>query len=623
MKKIITLLSLLPLLCMSLHADWNPRYTIDFVAAYDPDGAEYAREKCGTIQAFSELVVNKMNTVMQNSNINGKFRLVGTYTTHTNIPDVGRWGNIVLNDFDLQDYVTEKEGDVCLVFAGCKGSSNHETGNATFRARPGMQYGCVLASSAYDANTAVHEAGHIMGCAHAYDMDGGAAASGDTCTYCYAAERTTSDGHTMSTVMGYHGELIPYFSSPTLYYKGVQMGSDHEDNCRVLNTRMPIISTLGDKRTNFWLSQTEFNVSSAAQTTTFFIEGTKAWRITTDASDWISTNMTQGGTDADITVSIKANKTGKERVGHITVSDWDADNPEYKGDILGSTTVTIIQNPEGYTPPNPGEEVKARGISVAPKESELALGKTLQLTVTLTPANVTNKVVHWISDDEKIATVSTTGLVTPIKEGETVIMVETTDGSNLGDMCVVKVVKGSTPPSPGPNPPGPETKNMYAIQLNGSSLYFSTKTVADHSATTFSLSATPELFTLEPDTKGGSTAYYITSTNGTQVGHSQLNTWDFSDNSSLWYIDNIEGLPTTILKNKGEGFGVDNQTEGAGVYTDKKDGTLWRFIAQQTTGIVVTGLPTEESQKIYDLQGRRIQSPRKGLYIQSRRVVLH
>lgn len=447
MKKLIPTLFLLPLFCLNVLADWNPRYTIDFVAAFDPDGAEYARNKCGTEEAFGEYVVNKMNKVMSNSNINGKFRLVGTFTIGTNIPEVGRWGNIVLNDFLLRDYVEEKEGDVCLVFAACKGAANAETGNATFRARPGMQYGCVLASSAYDANTAVHEAGHIMGCAHAYEMDGGAAASGDTCTYCYAAERTTSDGHTMSTVMGYHGELLPYFSSPDLYYKGVQMGSDHEDNCRVLNTRMPIISTLGDKRTQFRLSQTEFNVSKSAQSVTFFLEGTKAWRITTDAK-WLSTNMTQGGTDADIIVSIQSNDTGQERTGHITVSDWDAGNPEYKGDILGSTTVTIVQSAESggsnQGGGGPQTEVKAYSIAVSPKETNLPLNQTLQLTATLLPANVTNKTVRWTADDEKIAKVSTTGLVTPVKKGETVIYAETTDGSNLGDMCVINVVNADS-----------------------------------------------------------------------------------------------------------------------------------------------------------------------------------
>lgn len=622
MKKILILSLFLSSFC-TVWADWNPRYTIDFVAAFDPDGAEYAKEKCGTTQAFGEFVVNKMNVVMQNSNINGKFRLVGTYTIQTNIPDVGRWGNIVLNDFGLRDYVEEKEGDVCLVFAGCKGSSNHETGNATFRARPGMQYGCVLASSGYDANTAVHEAGHIMGCHHAYEMDGGAAASGDTCTYNYGAERTTPDGHTMSTVMGYHGELIPYFSSPNLVYKGVVMGSDHEDNCRVLNTRMPIISTLGDKRTQFWLSQTEFTVSCSAQTVSFDIEGTKAWRLTTDAPDWISTNLTQGGTDATINASLKYNGTGKARVGHITISDWDAGNSEYKGEILGSTTVTIIQQPEGYVPPTPGQKVYAMSITLSPREATVALGKTLTLTATISPANTTNKTVRWESDDVRIATVSDAGVVTPVKEGTTFIMASTTDGSNLGETCEITVVKGGSTPVPGPGPsPDPEGSTQYAIKLNNTSLYFSTQPVRDNDVTTFSLSDKPEYFTLEADSKGGNNAYYITSMNGTRVGHSQLNTWDFSDTPSIWYINNIEGLPTTILKNKNEGFGINDQWAGAGVFTDKKDGTLWLFIAENSTGITTSYGP-KQAHPIYDLEGRILSTQkRRGIYMQNGRKLI-
>lgn len=174
--------------------NWNPRYTIDFLAAFDPDGAAWAIEKCGSLDAYGEKVVEKMNKVMENSNLNGKFRYIGNYTIDARIPDIAGWSNYVLNDRGLTSYVEEKEADICIVFPRCKNTTKPESGSSNFRAGHGFQYACVLVNSGIETNTAIHEAGHVMGCHHAYEMDGGPDKS-DTCTYNYAAERTTADGH--------------------------------------------------------------------------------------------------------------------------------------------------------------------------------------------------------------------------------------------------------------------------------------------------------------------------------------------------------------------------------------------------------------------------------------------
>lgn len=63
--------------------------------------------------------------------------------------------------------------------------------------------------------------------------------------------------------------------------------------------------------------------------------------------------------------------------------------------------------------------------------------ETVQLEVTFTPFNATDKTVTWESSDAAVATVSATGLVTAIKEGEVVITVKSTN--NLTATCNVKV----------------------------------------------------------------------------------------------------------------------------------------------------------------------------------------
>ena len=66
--------------------------------------------------------------------------------------------------------------------------------------------------------------------------------------------------------------------------------------------------------------------------------------------------------------------------------------------------------------------------------------KTLQLQATITPANAnTNKNLTWTTSNKDVATVSTTGLVTGIKEGKATIKVATENGKEA--TCEVTVKK--------------------------------------------------------------------------------------------------------------------------------------------------------------------------------------
>lgn len=122
-----------------------------------------------------------------------------------------------------------------------------------------------------------------------------------------------------------------------------------------------------------------------------------------------------------------------------------------------------------------------------------------------------------------------------------------------------------------PMPPTPPTPGeAYYIRLDGTDLYFSTNEVADNANVTYSLSSEKESFVITPSGEG----FTIQSAdNGKYAGHGHTNSWDFSDNADTWYIQSFEE-PTAILKDGSKGFGVDDQYDGAGVYTDKV-GQLW------------------------------------------------
>ena len=89
-------------------------------------------------------------------------------------------------------------------------------------------------------------------------------------------------------------------------------------------------------------------------------------------------------------------------------------------------------------------EIKVTGVDVKPDTLSLEVGKTANLTANVSPDDATNKNVSWRSSDASVATVSSTGVVTAIKEGKANIFATTVDGS-FSDICVVTVNAQSIP----------------------------------------------------------------------------------------------------------------------------------------------------------------------------------
>ena len=81
----------------------------------------------------------------------------------------------------------------------------------------------------------------------------------------------------------------------------------------------------------------------------------------------------------------------------------------------------------------------ATGISVSPTTANVDVGKTTQLSATVTPSNTSNKGVTWTSSNTGVATVSSSGLVTAKAVGTATITVKTSDGSNKSATCTITV----------------------------------------------------------------------------------------------------------------------------------------------------------------------------------------
>ncbi|WP_070114419.1 Ig-like domain-containing protein [Synergistes jonesii] len=87
--------------------------------------------------------------------------------------------------------------------------------------------------------------------------------------------------------------------------------------------------------------------------------------------------------------------------------------------------------------------VPAEGVKLDKSAYDIFVGKTLQATATVSPADATNKKVFWGSSNSKIVTIDASGKMTAVAAGEAVITATTADG-DFSDKAEVHVKKHPT-----------------------------------------------------------------------------------------------------------------------------------------------------------------------------------
>lgn len=80
-----------------------------------------------------------------------------------------------------------------------------------------------------------------------------------------------------------------------------------------------------------------------------------------------------------------------------------------------------------------------QGVNVNYIDYELVAGNSIQLNATITPKNATDQSVVWTSSDEKVATVSDTGMVTAVGYGNATITCIAADQNIYSDTCEIIV----------------------------------------------------------------------------------------------------------------------------------------------------------------------------------------
>ena len=129
---------------------------------------------------------------------------------------------------------------------------------------------------------------------------------------------------------------------------------------------------------------------------------------------WSSTDTNIAEVDKDGNVTAKRN--GSATINIITIN----------GNKTATCTVTVT--------------IPVTGVTLTPETTELKVGETKNLIITVAPETATNKKYTCTSDKESVATVDNTGLITAKSVGTAKITVTTEDGNKTAT-CTVTVTK--------------------------------------------------------------------------------------------------------------------------------------------------------------------------------------
>ena len=130
---------------------------------------------------------------------------------------------------------------------------------------------------------------------------------------------------------------------------------------------------------------------------------------------------------------------------------WGQPNTELNGRDPGTYTIKAVatdnQGATGeksfvLTVNNTTSNVAVSSVSLSPPTVNLTIGQSRQLTHAISPTNATNRNVTFTSSNTNIATVSNTGLVRAVANGNTTITIKTADG-NKTDTSVVTVARST------------------------------------------------------------------------------------------------------------------------------------------------------------------------------------
>ncbi len=205
---------------------------IDYFVVFDPSGKAVA-ERRGGMAKYAQEVVDSINSVLRNSHVDGRFRLVGHMEIAERAQSINQGLGLISAHAEVRRRRDAVKGDLVVLLS--EPVNDGASGLATQEAQSiDAGFSSVRASMAATSYTAAHEAGHNIGCQHSREQV-------DHGKHEYAVGASRPQYRTvMSGPADNVGGQVPIFSGPQSVWNGVVLGSATEDNVRMLRERMDI-----------------------------------------------------------------------------------------------------------------------------------------------------------------------------------------------------------------------------------------------------------------------------------------------------------------------------------------------------------------------------------------------
>ena len=282
---------------------------------------------------------------------------------------------------------------------------------------------------------------------------------------------------------------------------------------------------------------------------------------------------------------------------------------------------------------------KVSSISLSQTTASLVEGEVLTLTATISPEDATDKTVTWSTSDERIASVDANGVVTAVAAGTATI---TATAGDKEAVCVVTITRKEEPFNGITSIDELSNETLYHITLPHHSRGLASWAVAeggtamksnvDLGLTSDATDAKQQFAFISND--GGATRYLYHAAEKKFVGKKGVLTEEpmdaiffkdgAHDNTFFAYFDsnnyiNVGGSQEMAINGWSTADGG-NSCLIVPVGDFDPTEALSKF---ETTAIDNSEFRIHNSEFIYDLQGRRVEKPTKGMYIiNGRKVVI-
>ena len=304
-------------------------HTLDLLVVYDDTEWQYAENFENARETFAQEVVKSLNQVMENSNIDYRYRVAGTYHwAGYKAPSIDTGLNDATWNEGIRNQRQKTKADIVL-FVTENQDSNSGAANAA--AKFSDAFACVRRSMAASAFTAAHEIGHILGANHS-DQAGEYQPS----AHPWAKAYVSPEGY--RTVVSSGGAALPIYSGPESVWitdKGdrIIMGDATHDNVRMIKSMLPAAVNFGEytdpSRAYASTERMVFNNQSQAAELTVYCNN---FTLISTEGAWISSLTPSFSSSQDkVTFQISANTTASDRHGAIIL---DTDGKKQRIEIV-------------------------------------------------------------------------------------------------------------------------------------------------------------------------------------------------------------------------------------------------------------------------------------------------